>query len=196
MARWTLRGLQDGAIYAVEGITIVMQNPTIRKQRFLKIFIYLSIISFILLGLTNVLIAIPIHVVRFVLWFSASEKTTRADDALESANRFIREVVATVPFLALLFMRYVYPKPLDDLFMESLRFLDEQHPEREPYASVLAQQKFKRRYWNDMKEYSLRTWKKLRLGLLLLVLSFIPYVGQFVFPAAGTYIFLYMYIIR
>lgn len=187
MARWTLSGLQEGAIYAVQGITIVMQNPNIRKQRFLKIFIYLSIVSFILLGLTNVLIAIPIHVVRFVLWFSASEKTARADDALESTNRFVREIVASVPFLALLFMRYIYPKPLDDLFMESLRFLDAQHPERDPYASVLAQQKFKKRYWVDMKDYTLRTWKKLRIGILLVILSWVPFVGRFVFPLAGAY---------
>ncbi|OAD02681.1 hypothetical protein MUCCIDRAFT_112073 [Mucor lusitanicus CBS 277.49] len=144
-------------------------------------------VSFILLGLTNVLIAIPIHVVRFILWFSSSDKASQADDALESANRFVREIVASVPLLALLFMRYVYPKPLDDLFMESLRYLDSTHPDRAPYASILAQQKFKRRYWADMKEYMLRTWKKVRLGLLLLLLSMIPFVGRFVFPAAGAY---------
>ncbi|KAL9544017.1 hypothetical protein MBANPS3_007834 [Mucor bainieri] len=187
MARWTLTGLQEGMTYAIQGITIVLQNPNIRKERFLKIFIYLSMVSFILLGLTNVLIAIPIHVVRFILWFSTSDKASQADDALESANRFVREIVASVPLLALLFMRYVYPKPLDDLFMESLRYLDSTHPDRAPYASILAQQKFKRRYWADMKEYMLRTWKKVRLGLLLLLLSMIPFVGQFVFPAAGAY---------
>ncbi|KAL7320325.1 hypothetical protein PS15m_000222 [Mucor circinelloides] len=187
MARWTLTGLQEGMTYAVQGITIVLQNPNIRKERFLKIFIYLSMVSFILLGLTNVLIAIPIHVVRFILWFSSSDKATQADEALESANRFVREIVASVPLLALLFMRYVYPKPLDDLFMESLRYLDSTHPDRAPYASILAQQKFKRRYWADMKDYMLRTWKKVRLGLLLLLLSMIPFVGRFVFPAAGAY---------
>ncbi|KAF1807071.1 hypothetical protein V8B55DRAFT_1462074 [Mucor lusitanicus] len=187
MARWTLTGLQEGMTYAIQGITIVLQNPNIRKERFLKIFIYLSMVSFILLGLTNVLIAIPIHVVRFILWFSSSDKASQADDALESANRFVREIVASVPLLALLFMRYVYPKPLDDLFMESLRYLDSTHPDRAPYASILAQQKFKRRYWADMKEYMLRTWKKVRLGLLLLLLSMIPFVGRFVFPAAGAY---------
>jgi hypothetical protein len=186
MARWTLTGLQEGAVYAVQGITIVLQNPNIRKQKFLKIFIYLSIVSFILLGLTNVLIAIPIHVVRFILWLSTSDKASQANEALESVNRFVHEIVASVPLLALLCMRYVYPKPLDDLFMESLRYVETIHPNRPPYASVLAQQKFKRRYWVDMKNYMLRTWKKVRLGLLLLVLSMIPFVGRFVFPAAGN----------
>lgn len=185
MARWTVRGLQEGAVYAVQGIGIVLQNPNIRKQRFLKIFIYLSIVSFILLGLTNVLIAIPIHVVRFVLWFSSSDKASQADNALESANRFVREIVASVPLLSLLFMRYVYPKPLDDLFMESLRYLDFIQPNRPPYASILAKQKFKRNYWLDMKEYMLRSWKKVRIGILLLILSFLPFVGQFIFPLAG-----------
>ncbi|CEP14938.1 hypothetical protein [Parasitella parasitica] len=187
MARWTLTGLQEGITYAVQGITIVLQNPNIRQQRFLKTFIYLSMVSFILLGLTNVLIAIPIHVVRFILWFSTSDKASQADEALESANRFVREIVASVPLLALLFMRYVYPKPLDDLFMESLRYLDSIHTDRAPYASILMQQKFKRRYWADMKDYMSRTWKKVRLGSLLLLLSLIPFVGKFVFPAAGAY---------
>lgn len=185
MARWTIRGLQEGAVYAVQGIGLVLQNPNIRKQRFLKIFIYLSIVSFILLGLTNVLVAIPIHVARFILWFSSSNKATQADDALESANRFVRELVASVPLLSLLFMRYIYPRPLDDLFMESLRFLDSTESSRAPYASVLAKQKFKRNYWRDMKEYMLRSWKKVRIGIVLLFLSLLPVVGQFVFPAAG-----------
>jgi hypothetical protein len=188
MARWTLRGLQEGVNDALQGIVIVLQNPNIRKQKFLRIFVYLSIVSFILLGLTNVLIAIPIHVVRFILWFSTSDKASQADEALESVNRFVREVVASVPFLALLFMRYIYPKPLDDLFMESLRYLDATHTERQPYATILSQQKFKRRYWFDMKEYMFRTWKKVRLGLLILVLSFIPFLGQFVFPLAGEFV--------
>jgi hypothetical protein len=185
MARWTVHGLQEGVVYAIEGIQIVLKNPNIRRERFLKIFIYLSIISFILLGLTNVLIAIPIHIVRFILWLSTSDKASQADEALESVNRFVREVVASVPLLALLFMRYIYPKPLDDLFMESLRYLDATHPNRDPYASILAEQKFKRKYWVDMKDYMMRTWKKARWGLLLFVLSFIPFVGQFVFPLAG-----------
>lgn len=185
MARWTLTGLQNGGYYAIEGIAITLQNPNIRKQKFLKIFMYLFIISFILLGLTNVLVTIPIQILRFFLWVFAGGNTTHVDNILESANSWIRETVAYVPFLALMLMRYVYPKPLDALFMESLRYVDTTHPERPPYASVLAEQKFKRRYWVDMKDYSIRTWKKVRIGLLLLVLSAIPVVGKFVFPAAG-----------
>ncbi|CEI89559.1 hypothetical protein RMCBS344292_03911 [Rhizopus microsporus] len=187
MAPWTLTGLEKGANYAVEGIRLVIQNPNLRKQRFIKVFIYLSIISFILLGLINVLISTPIHILRFILLIFMSDKAGRIEDILSSVNRFIREIMAAVPLLAILFMRYVYPKPLDELFMESLRFLDELHPNRPPYAAVLGNQKLKINYWAEMKEYIKRTWKKVRLGLLLFLLSFLPIVGQFVFPLAGAY---------
>ncbi|KAI9476254.1 MAG: hypothetical protein EXX96DRAFT_507321 [Benjaminiella poitrasii] len=188
MARWTLTGLKEGAIDAVQGIAIVLQNPNIRKQRFLKIFVYLSITSFILLGLTNVLIAIPIRIARFVLWvFTNGDKLSKTQEILDSTYQSVQEIVASVPFLALLLMRYIYPKPLDDLFMESLRYLDHLNPHRGPYASVLAQQKFKRNHRLDMKQYVMRTWKKVRLGILLLILSMLPVVGRFVFPAAGAY---------
>jgi hypothetical protein len=39
-----------------------------------------------------------------------------------------------------------------------------------------------------MKDYVVRSWKKLRIGMLLLLLSFIPVVGRFVFPLAGRFI--------
>ncbi|KAI7901244.1 uncharacterized protein BX663DRAFT_475722 [Cokeromyces recurvatus] len=188
MARWTLTGLKEGAIDALQGIIIVLQNPNIRKQRFLKIFIYLSIISFILLGLTNALITIPIRIAQYFIWvFTKGEQVTKAQTLLDSAYQSIHEIVASLPLLALLLMRYVYPKPLDDLFMESLRYLDQQYPQRKPYATVLEQQKSKRNHWIDMKQYISRTWKKIRLGILLLLLSMLPVIGKFVFPAAGAY---------
>lgn len=39
-----------------------------------------------------------------------------------------------------------------------------------------------------MKDYVVRSWKKLRIGMLLLLLSFIPVIGRFVFPLAGRFI--------
>ncbi|KAI8353368.1 hypothetical protein BD560DRAFT_408374 [Blakeslea trispora] len=177
MVRWTLTGLKKGAIYAIEGILIVFKNPNMRKQRFLKVFIYLCTISFVLFILTKALIVIPLQIVKGILWFT-SDKASHADEALERANRLIHEAVAYVPLCALLFMQYLYPKPLDDLFMESLAYLDEKNPQRPPYAS---------NFWRDIHAYLIRSWKKLRIGFVLLLLSTIPRVGPFVFPTAGAY---------
>ncbi|KAI8370106.1 hypothetical protein EDC96DRAFT_552470 [Choanephora cucurbitarum] len=186
MVRWTVTGLKKGAIYAVEGIEIVLKNPNMRKQRFLKVFIYLCTVSFVLFILTKLLIVIPLQIVKGILWLT-SDKASHADQALERANRLIHEVVAYLPLCALLFMQYIYPKPLDDLFMESLRYLDEKNPQRPPYASVLAQKKFEKHFWREMHAYLIRSWKKLRIGFVLLLLSTLPRVGQFVFPTAGAY---------
>lgn len=189
MAPWTLEGLQKGVKYASEGIRIVLQNPNIRRQRFIKVFIYLSIISFIILGLFNVLISSPIHIIRFIHSIFKSDESAHIEETLSSINQFIRELMASVPLLAILFMRYLYPKPLDELFMESLRYIDQTHPDNPQFAAVLSCQKLKINYWFEMKEYVKRTWKKLRLGFLLFLLSFVPVVGQFVFPLAGNFFF-------
>ncbi|KAI8975257.1 hypothetical protein BDF20DRAFT_906672 [Mycotypha africana] len=188
MARWTLDGLSDGAIYAVEGIAAVFKNPNIRQQRFIKIFIYLSVISFIFIGLTNVLVTIPFTLYKVFLWIFGNEtKANQADEALDSANNIIREAVKALPLFAILLMQHVYPKPLDDLFMETLRYTDTLHPERPPYHPALVHLRPKKRYWAEMKDYIKRTWIKLRLGSIVVLLSLLPVVGKFVFPAAGAY---------
>ncbi|KAG1474693.1 hypothetical protein G6F56_000202 [Rhizopus delemar] len=187
MVPWTLQGLGKGVGYAIEGIRIVLHNPNIRKQRFIKVFVYLSIVSFIVLGLFNVLISTPIHVIRFGHSVFKRDESAHIEELLSSINEFIRELMASIPLLAILFMRYVYPKPLDELFIESLRYIDETHPERPQYASVLSSQKLKINYWFEMKEYVKRTWKKSRIGLVLFLLSFLPVIGAFVFPLAGAY---------
>ncbi|CAO3625209.1 unnamed protein product [Cunninghamella echinulata] len=42
-------------------------------------------------------------------------------------------------------------------------------------------------FWQNMKDYLSRSWKKFRIGIILGALSMIPYVGIFVFPAAGAF---------
>ncbi|CAO3598498.1 unnamed protein product [Absidia cylindrospora] len=45
----------------------------------------------------------------------------------------------------------------------------------------------RKQVWPSMKSFVLRTWKKVRLGLVIFLLSLLPEVGRFVFPAAGAY---------
>ncbi|CAO3595331.1 unnamed protein product [Absidia cylindrospora] len=93
-------------------------------------------------------------------------------------------------------MRYVYPKPLDDLFMETLHYIDQLNNNnnnrqggspRPTYAGAMAKRSYKKEYWPNMKSYMQRTWTKMLFGLAIFLLSFLPTVGQFVIPAAGAY---------
>ncbi|KAI7864576.1 hypothetical protein BDF14DRAFT_1875877 [Spinellus fusiger] len=187
MARWTLSGLLRGGEEALKGMKLVLRNPNLRKQKFLRIFAYLCGVSILLFCITKILVTVPMVLLRLVLWLWWSEEPERADAALETASSFIHDSVSFIPLLALLFIRYLYAKPLDDLFMESLRYIDTCRPETPSYAEAMAARHFRREYWANLKSYLQRTGKKLRLGLLLYVVSFLPYVGRFVFPAAGVY---------
>ncbi|KAI9278771.1 hypothetical protein BDA99DRAFT_554379 [Phascolomyces articulosus] len=188
MAKWTIAGLQQGVEHAVNGIILVARNPSIRQHKFIRIFLYLSIFSFLLFGIARLVISLPVQILRLMLWIvGGPDRLGGTDDILVSVNRNIGDMMSSLPFLVLLFMRYLYPKPLDDLFMESLRFIDSQHPERTPYASSLSKRRYRKEYWINMKGYMKRSWKNLRLGIIIFLLSRLPVVGQFVFPAAGAY---------
>lgn len=185
---WTIRGLKQGVEDAIQGIVLVFQNPSIRQQKHLKIFAYLSILSFVLVGIVRLaVVAIPIYLARLVLLRIKHDATH-----LEPIRNALDSTVSSIPsLLAILFTRYVYPKPLDTLFIEQLRYVDSLHPDRPSYAAALLQQQQRRQYrqehWANMKGFLVRTWKKVRLGAVLYLLSRLPRVGPFVFPAAGAY---------
>ncbi|KAG9289721.1 hypothetical protein G9A89_014456 [Geosiphon pyriformis] len=100
-------------------------------------------------------------------------------------------------------MRYVYPQPLDSLFIESLRQIDlvyiKKHSEsdvdadgkiielRPPYATALEKYDVSIQYWKEMNAYLKRTLRDLKWTALLYLCSFIPILGTFVYPLASGY---------
>ncbi|KAI9299555.1 hypothetical protein BJ944DRAFT_172218 [Cunninghamella echinulata] len=190
MARWTIEGLRLGMEYAVEGIYLVFKNPHIRQKKFLRILVSLFILSIVLWILTHLLVTVPLKLVRSVVFVfkGPGGDMNGIEGLLDTTQRTINDMVAYVPVIALLFMRYVYPKPLDDLFIESLRYIDEPLTARQSSSDLLnKEKKEKKDKWLGMKLYIRRTWKKVRLGILVFLLSLIPVVGKFVFPAVGAY---------
>ncbi|CAG8511958.1 2195_t:CDS:2 [Funneliformis caledonium] len=94
-------------------------------------------------------------------------------------------------------MRYLYPKPLDSLFIESLRNVDTKYLKkhqgeqnlRASYAPALEKYQYGHDtvYLNEMFQYLKRTWNQIKIALLLYFLSLLPYVGKIVYPAASAY---------
>ncbi|KAI7880998.1 hypothetical protein K492DRAFT_230428 [Lichtheimia hyalospora FSU 10163] len=187
MVRWTITGLQQGVVHAIRGISLVARNPNIRRHKFLRIILYLSLISFVLLIVSRVVITLPIYLLQLFLSIVRSGDNLATDKLLGQVESKLQDVITALPFLALLFMRYAYPKPLDELFMESLRYIDSLHPDRPPYASALAKRKYREEYWANMKGYFKRMGKNVKLGLAIYLLSLLPIIGPYVFPAAGAY---------
>ncbi|SAM03137.1 hypothetical protein [Absidia glauca] len=188
MASWMVNGLQLGIQDALMGIKMVAKNPRLRQQKFLYIFLILTLLSLVLLGVTHLLVTLPLRFAKYILQhYPTATDTSQVDNLLVSAHRIIRDVFSYVPVVALMFMRYVYPKPLDDLFMETLRYIDQVNGGVYSYSGAMATRSYRKEYWPNMKSYIFRTWKKVCLGLMILLLSFLPTVGPFVIPLAGAY---------
>jgi hypothetical protein len=184
---WRPEGILHGLQYAVEGILIVAQNPQLRKERYLQIFGYLLIASFTLFTISKVVIVFPLQILRLIAYLISvpgNYDNTNVDKFLLTLERYIRDGLVSLPFLALFFMRYLYPKPIDQLFMESLRYVDTQTGGR-PYAPALAARSFKINYWANLRQYLIRYFKKGRIGIVVYLLSLLPFIGRFVLPAAG-----------
>jgi uncharacterized protein involved in cysteine biosynthesis len=98
-------------------------------------------------------------------------------------------------------LRHLYPQPLDDLFMQSLNWTDRFYLEKHVQGDK-TNEPLRPLYYKTMSLYARnssshstlrfskfirRTVKRLALGILLWLLSLIPVIGKFVFPAAGFY---------
>src|SRR5579859_1654766 len=98
-------------------------------------------------------------------------------------------------------LRHIYPQPLDDLFMQSLEWSDriyqDKHandsqsgrPLRPLYSKALAlyARSPSSQSTHRMSKFVQRTAKRLAIGFVLYLLSFLPGIGRLVFPAAGFY---------
>lgn len=98
-------------------------------------------------------------------------------------------------------LRHIYPRPLDDLFMQSLEWSDkiyqDKHandvqsgiPLRPLYSRALAlyARSPASRSKHRMSRFVQRTAKRLAIGFVLYLLSFLPGVGRLIFPAAGFF---------
>lgn len=112
---------------------------------------------------------------------------------------FVEHHVLALPFLIMTVLRHVYPRPLDDLFMQSLQWSDriytEKHAKDDPktlrplYSKALDlyARGSSSRSGQGFSKFVRRTLKRLAIGLVVYLLSLIPGIGKLVFPVAGFY---------
>lgn len=97
-------------------------------------------------------------------------------------------------------IRHAYPKPLDDLFMQSLAWSDKMYVDKHAqddktkqplrplyYKSLSLYGRHSTHSLGGFSKFVRRTAKRLLIGVIVYVLSLLPLVGRFVFPAAGFY---------
>ncbi|KAF9355947.1 hypothetical protein BGX26_005911 [Mortierella sp. AD094] len=205
-----------GIRLAVKGCYIALTNPDFKNGHLYKILIRLLVFTLVAHLVTQILFFLPVAIMGSLLRlvsFSMDADTTESQRGLETFSNKAHELTSSIPLIGLLFMRYFYPQPLDDIFVEALFYSDHllvqeheiakeeqaRHPtevdpnspsiyvmdHRGPFTPALLAYPYHVRRWQDMWRYMRRTWSRMKWGILFLVLSWIPVIGRFAFPVAS-----------
>ncbi|KAK4156833.1 formamidase [Chaetomidium leptoderma] len=195
-----IRGIQ----LTLVGAHRALQNPEIFTSQH-----YRQAATAVAAGIAiRLLIAIPIWGIKVLLWFLSfflSLDRVSWDNTLVNGLGFIEEHVLQAPLFFMSLMRYVTPT-LDDLFMSSLRWVDQTYVikhKNDPDPSQL-----RAMYYPQLRLYrstdgrthssstaesvTLFLYRFARKGALSLTIfgaSYLPYVGRLVLPAASFWTF-------
>ncbi|KAI1760903.1 formamidase [Hypoxylon sp. FL1150] len=194
-----IRGIQ----LTLVGAHRALQNPTIftndhYKQAAIAVGAGIAI---------RLIIGIPIIGIKvllsFLSWIFDLDRATW-DDTLVNGLDLIANHVLQVPLFLMTLMRYLTPT-LDNMFMDSLRWVDmtyvQKHKNEDPdtlrdmYYPNLSQYKQKdgsTQSTSTTEAISLFLWRfaqKASVSLVVFALSYVPYIGRLVLPAASFYTF-------
>ncbi|KAL6710554.1 hypothetical protein ACN47E_008602 [Coniothyrium glycines] len=194
-----------GAQLTLVGVNRALQNPGLFTSDH-----YRQAAVAVAAGIAiRVVVAIPIVGVRVLLWILSlfvDLQRTHWDESIVNGLHFLEHTVLQVPFFLMTMMRYVTPT-LDQMFMDSLRWVDETyvqkhktddphnlramyHPNLEKYtAHTPRTDKEKKPIKEAILIYATKQGRKAGISLAVLALSYVPYVGRLVLPAASFYTF-------
>ncbi|KAM7197171.1 hypothetical protein V8F20_006720 [Naviculisporaceae sp. PSN 640] len=195
-----LRGIQ----LTLVGAHRALQNPglfTSKHYRQAAIAVAAGIVI-------RLVISFPIIGIKVLLWFLSlvfSLDHATWDDQVINGLTFIEEHVLQAPLFFMTLMRYVTPT-LDTLFMDSLRWVDTTYVEK--HRNEQDPSRLRAMYYPNLRQYSVkdgstnssstaealsmfvyRFVRKGAISLAVFALSYLPYVGRFVLPAASFYTF-------
>ncbi|KAF9108695.1 hypothetical protein BGX29_008227 [Mortierella sp. GBA35] len=205
-----------GVRLALQGCFIALANPDFKNGRLYKTLFRLLLFTLVAHLVTQILFFLPIAAIGSllrVLSLTMDTDTTESQRGLEVFSNKAHELMSSIPLLGLLFLRYMYPQPLDNIFIDGLVYSDHllmqehEHAKAEQtrnpgsvdpsspsiyvmdhrglFAPALLAYPYKVQHWHEMWKYMRRTWKRLKWALLFLVLSWFPIIGRFAFPIAS-----------
>ncbi|KAJ9056728.1 hypothetical protein DSO57_1030072 [Entomophthora muscae] len=87
-----------------------------------------------------------------------------------------------LPLSGMFVFRYIYPYPMNNIFLASLKNISI------PHYEALSQRDYRLNYWDELRDSASRSYKRIKNIVLVVALSFIPRVGVFVLPIASFYL--------
>lgn len=191
-----LRGAQLGFI----GMRKALENGPTLSQHHFRHFWMLAGATVAVWFATQILITVPLKIFELFVWLFSWIFWYNPSSIDESINRQIQwfeRWILALPFLGLLFLRYVYPKPLDDIFIQSMQFVDQTYVQkhsaqgerelRPSYSASLNKYPYHSSRVTNMHNFFRRYYKRLRLFIPVYLASSLPVVGPLALPMAGFY---------
>lgn len=190
-----------GAQLTFVGANRALQNPgifTSEHYRQVALAVAAGVAIRILVALPTIGIRI---LIRFAGLFTDLSQSAWDEEVIEGIE-FIEHSVLQVPFFLMSFIRYLSPA-MDHMFMDSLQWVDktytQKHQSEDPAAlramyypnlhMYTHSETTKKSPYDAMLAFLMRFGKRAGLSLAIYLLSFVPYVGRFVLPAASFYTF-------
>ncbi|ORY67238.1 transmembrane protein UsgS [Pseudomassariella vexata] len=203
LSHFDLNAIIRGTQLTLVGANRAFQNPNIFTNSHYKQAAY-AVGAGIAIRLA---IAVPIFAIKILvrlLGLFMNLDQTSWDENLVNGLELIANHVLQVPLFLMTLMRYITPT-LDNMFMDSLQWVDltyvQKHKEEDP-------SKLRDMYYQNLRQYKLkdgsthttstaeaislflyRFGRKAAISLAIFGLSYVPYVGRFVLPAASFYTF-------
>ncbi|KAF2012287.1 hypothetical protein BU24DRAFT_412797 [Aaosphaeria arxii CBS 175.79] len=205
MSNFGANAILRGAQLTLVGVHRALQNPALFTSDHYR-QAAIAVAAGILIRLV---VAIPIIGVRVLLWFLSlviNMDHAQWDDDVVSGLHFLEHTVLQVPFFLMTLMRYITPT-LDKMFMDSLQWVDttyvKKHASENPHnlralyypnlhmydSHAPKEPKDKKDIKKTIMIFLVKYGRKAGISLAVLALSYIPYVGRFVLPAASFYTF-------
>lgn len=208
VSNFDINAILRGAQLTLVGVNRAVQNPGLFTSSH-----YRQAAIAVAAGIAiRIIVAVPVIAVRLLLWtlsLLVNMEHAHWDDSIIDGLHFIEHTVLQVPFFLMTMMRYMTPT-LDQMFMDSLRWVDstyvQKHQTEDPqnlramYAQNLEQypahapraaedNKGKTPLKQAIIIYAVKQGRKAAISLAVFALSYVPYVGRFVLPAASFYTF-------
>ncbi|EUC30653.1 hypothetical protein COCCADRAFT_103308 [Bipolaris zeicola 26-R-13] len=211
IANFDVSNFDPNAILRGAQLTLVGVNRALQNPRLFTSDHYRQAAIAVAAGVAiRIIVAIPIVGVRVLLWILSlfvDMSQTGLDETIIDGLHFLEHSVLQVPFFLMTLMRYVTPT-LDQMFMDSLRWVDETYVqkhktddphnlramyypnlEKYPDHAPKPEKKEKKPLKQTVIMYATKQSRKAAISLGVLALSYVPYIGRLVLPAASFYTF-------
>ncbi|KAI1120506.1 formamidase [Nemania abortiva] len=201
LSNFDVNAVLRGAQLTLVGAHRALQNPAIFTNAHYKQAAIAVGAGFAI----RLVIAIPIigiKVLLTILSYVTNLDQASWDDALVNGLDLIANHVLQIPLFLMTLMRYVTPT-LDDMFMDSLHWVDTTYVSKHKHDNP---DNLRDMYYPNLRQYkhggthskssaeavSMFVWRFIRkasISLAIFALSYTPYVGKLVLPAASFYTF-------